>query len=442
MIEAAMYLALGFCIAGLVALAILPAFYRRAARLTEEALRAVNPGSYAEVRAFQDQERARHAVEMRRVELRLQHEREKATRHHSEATVLKSELETLRANHQAELSKLGNKLASRKSARKTLDLLSTENKALKTKLEEAERAVAESWSNHDRATRSGRPQSSPDADWKPATDAVALATITGLESEIATLKAKLAQAEPSAAHDIDHERTRTAKSRLADLETQLVDTESKYISAQAEVTRLSLQLDAANIEESELQKSLTGQLERLANENARHQAILKGKGREVARLEGQIDKLKKDLDAAPALTGLRQEFRQLAAQLPGSDAQDAAGKSSKAVGQTRRTSSGDDLKPRRQQRRPGARAKQKAADASAAQTPSGPAKTAAIADAAEALVSRIIASNRPAHSKAAAKSDHSETAQAAVAPPPQESDTKPRAPGKSETAKQKSKDVA
>ena len=112
MIEAAMYVALGFCTAGLIGLAILPAFYRRAARLTEEALRAVNPTSYAEVRAAQDQERARHAVELRRVEKRLDTEREKAAKFQLETSRTRAEIEALKKSHQDTISGLEAKIAA------------------------------------------------------------------------------------------------------------------------------------------------------------------------------------------------------------------------------------------------------------------------------------------------------------------------------------------
>ena len=110
-----MYVALGFCTAGLIGLAILPAFYRRAARLTEEALRAVNPTSYAEVRAAQDQERARHAVELRRVEKRLDSEREKAAKFQLETTRMRAEVEALKKSHQDTVSGLEAKIAAEAS---------------------------------------------------------------------------------------------------------------------------------------------------------------------------------------------------------------------------------------------------------------------------------------------------------------------------------------
>ncbi|WP_395176300.1 hypothetical protein [Roseibium alexandrii] len=401
MIEAAMYVALGFCTAGLICLAILPAFYRRAARLTEEALRAVNPSSYAEVRAAQDQARAQHAVDLRRVEQSLNAEREKAAKWHVDATRLKTEMAALEKSHEGEIANLKEELSAKASDEKSADMLSSEVAQLKQKLAEAEKALAESWSKK-QETGEDVPakgtQGEDTSDWLPATDTMALATITGLEAEVATLKARLARVEPSVAGELDAERTETARARLAELEAQLVDTEANFITAQAEVTRLSLQLDAADIKDSDLQKHLTEQLEALATENAQRLSQLKDKDRTVNRLTGEIKKLRQDLSATSALAQVRQDFRQLVAQVsadPADKKKAVAKPSPKTAGNSAPVSNtAGDMKPKRRTRRTSASAEKpntappptpKAAESSS---------TTDIANAAEALVSRIVASTR------------------------------------------------
>ncbi|MDN3720765.1 hypothetical protein QW131_19810 [Roseibium salinum] len=134
---------MGFCTAGLIGLAILPAFYRRAARLTEEALRAVNPSSYAEVRAAQDQARARHAVELRRVERQLDSEREKAAKFLLDASTMKAEIEQLKKKaHKDQVGELETKISEIEVDRQSIDLLSGEVKTLREKkLSEAEKGA-------------------------------------------------------------------------------------------------------------------------------------------------------------------------------------------------------------------------------------------------------------------------------------------------------------
>lgn len=392
-----MYIALGFCTAGLIALAILPAFYRRAARLTEEALRAVNPSSYSEVRAAQDQERARHAVELRRVETKLEAEREKAAKFQMEASRLTADIEANKKARETELQDLTLKLEAAENDQKAADLLTAEIESLKKKLQEAETALAKSWSEPKEAeTKASKTEEkvSEGSEWQPASDTMALATITGLEAEVATLKAKLAKYEPSVASELDTERSETAKSRLAGLEAQLVDTESKYIAAQAEVTRLSLQLDATDHKETDVQKRLQAELEEMSAENARQKAVLNSNDRELARLNSQMDKLRTDLSAVPQLAALRNDFQDLVTKVSGKIAQ-AAPQNPKTQLAMATAAQKDALKPKRRSRKTSEKTPELPPQEPVAPKTSSPtAKSANIASAADALVSRIVASNR------------------------------------------------
>jgi chromosome segregation ATPase len=71
MIEQLMIFALGFSAAALFALAILPAFWDRATRLTRRRLEAQMPVAPEQITAARDQLRAEFAVEQRRLEMRL-----------------------------------------------------------------------------------------------------------------------------------------------------------------------------------------------------------------------------------------------------------------------------------------------------------------------------------------------------------------------------------
>ena len=68
LIEQAIYFALGFLSAGLLALFFLPAFWRRAARLSARRIEMQLPMTMAEIAAERDQLRAGHAVRERRIE--------------------------------------------------------------------------------------------------------------------------------------------------------------------------------------------------------------------------------------------------------------------------------------------------------------------------------------------------------------------------------------
>ncbi|WP_422378222.1 hypothetical protein [Roseibium sp.] len=459
MIEAAMYVALGFCTASLIGLAILPAFYRRAARLTEEALRAVNPASYAEVRAAQDQERARYAVELTRVETRLDREREKAAGFHLEASRLRTEIEALQKSHQDAVAGLEAKLTAQDSEHHAVDMLSAEIKTLKEKLAESEKALAESWASTDdtsseEASSKDKDQDT-DNDWLPATDTMALATITGLEAEVATLKSKLAKYEPTVASEVEASLQHGTKSRLAELEAQLVDTESKYVTAQAEVTRLSLMLETAGVSDTAPDEQLEAQLKQLTAEISAQQTDLHAKQRKLDRLDGQNRKLRDDLSAAPELRQLREDFRTLSERISAAEAvsvkrvvKRTATKRKKAQdpGNTEAadiaaSSAPPKAKVNGGRSKPVQRTKKatvvNAAPAEPAPTPSpSPAKSADIASAAEALVSRIVASSR---------NNSEDTAKADAAPDTETGTSAKRATGsarKAKTANQKKQDVA
>jgi chromosome segregation ATPase len=71
-IENIMYFALGLLAAGLVALAIMPAVWRRAVRLTKKRIEAATPITMSEFRADKDQLRAEFALSTRRLEMNVE----------------------------------------------------------------------------------------------------------------------------------------------------------------------------------------------------------------------------------------------------------------------------------------------------------------------------------------------------------------------------------
>jgi chromosome segregation ATPase len=71
-IENIMYFALGLLAAGLVALAIMPAVWNRAVRLTKKRIEAATPITMAEFRADKDQLRAEFALSTRRLEMNVE----------------------------------------------------------------------------------------------------------------------------------------------------------------------------------------------------------------------------------------------------------------------------------------------------------------------------------------------------------------------------------
>ncbi len=101
MIESAMMFALGVFVSGLLALTFFGAYARRTRRVVERRLRARMSVGRAEIDAERDELRARHAVEVRRLEREIGHLRDQATASRLDGDVKEQELTGLRAEIEA-----------------------------------------------------------------------------------------------------------------------------------------------------------------------------------------------------------------------------------------------------------------------------------------------------------------------------------------------------
>src|SRR5512143_3820354 len=79
MIEPIMYFGIGFLVAALVGLVVIPLVHGRAVRLTMRRLEAATPLSMAEIQADKDQLRAEFAMSTRRLEMSVEQMKAKTT---------------------------------------------------------------------------------------------------------------------------------------------------------------------------------------------------------------------------------------------------------------------------------------------------------------------------------------------------------------------------
>ncbi len=79
MIEPVMYIGIGFLVAGLLVIGVIPLVHARAVRLTMRRLDALTPISRAEIQADKDQLRAEFAMAMSRVEMNVEQMKAKTT---------------------------------------------------------------------------------------------------------------------------------------------------------------------------------------------------------------------------------------------------------------------------------------------------------------------------------------------------------------------------
>src|SRR5512134_1873318 len=79
MIEPIMYFGIGFLVAALIGLVVVPLVHNRAVRLTMRRLEAATPLSMAEIQADKDQLRAEFAMSTRRLEMSVEQLKAKST---------------------------------------------------------------------------------------------------------------------------------------------------------------------------------------------------------------------------------------------------------------------------------------------------------------------------------------------------------------------------
>jgi chorismate mutase len=79
MIEPIMFVGIGFLVAGLLVIGVIPLVHARAERLTTRRLEALTPLSMAEIQADKDQLRAEFAMSTRRLEMSVEHLKAKTT---------------------------------------------------------------------------------------------------------------------------------------------------------------------------------------------------------------------------------------------------------------------------------------------------------------------------------------------------------------------------
>src|SRR5215469_4368593 len=79
MVEQIMYVGIGFLIAGLLVIGVIPLVHARAVRLTMRRVEALTPLSMAEIQADKDQLRAEFAMSMRRLEMSVEQMKAKTT---------------------------------------------------------------------------------------------------------------------------------------------------------------------------------------------------------------------------------------------------------------------------------------------------------------------------------------------------------------------------
>jgi chromosome segregation ATPase len=319
MIEAVMYVGLGFLAASLLALLTMPLIHARAVRLTLRRLEAATPLSMAEIQADKDQLRAEFAMSTRRLEISVEQLKSKTTSQLAElgkktdvinrlkrelgeqkATIfaleardkgLKEQLhatedelaaktnalyeaERTLADKQAQLSKLISELSGRGalSGNQQVEIISlrAQVEALKSQITELEREVREA--------EKRLAQEQRDA-------AAAAAELAAERGEVVRLGERIAQLERQLAAQVAE--AENLGERLSGLEARLAEEAERVAERERECEQLRLELRAVRQGETDVRQGL-------ATTDRRQSAATDALVAEKALLESQLDRAREE----------------------------------------------------------------------------------------------------------------------------------------------------
>jgi chromosome segregation ATPase len=266
MIEPIMFVGIGFLVAGLLVIGVIPLVHARAVRLTQRRLEAVTPMSMGEIRADKDQLRAEFAMSTQRLEISVEQMKAKTASQladigkKSEAVSrLKFELgEKTAALHALEAR--GNLLAEQ------LQSTEAERAAKAAALEKAERKLAATsaelskYTSHLHDTSLMADSQRVELIALQAQAEVLNGQIESYERETRELHDRLARdtaAAETASRKLAEERSKTGSlsERIAELERQLVAQTAEAENREQRVGELTSHLDEQARFVSELEKA-------------------------------------------------------------------------------------------------------------------------------------------------------------------------------------------
>jgi predicted RNase H-like nuclease (RuvC/YqgF family) len=332
-----MYLGIGFLIASLFGIALMPLVHGRAVRLTMRRLEAATPLSMAEIQADKDQLRAEFAMSTRRLEMSVEHMKAKTTSQLAELGKKTDAINRLKIELGDKTSTIFALEAHEKALKDQLKTTEQEYTVKTADLREAERLLADRQAELHKL--------SANLDEKSVTSDSQRIEIVALRTQIETLKDRVGDFEKevkltedrlqreqrearTASQELTEERTKVENlaSRVAELERQLIvqTTEAEILGRRvqelearaAEQSRLigerehdaeqlRAQIAAARATETHLRAELTETEQRHieATENLRAEQALREKELTQAQaqrtmLEGEIAAMKREAEAS------------------------------------------------------------------------------------------------------------------------------------------------
>jgi hypothetical protein len=217
MIEPIMYVGIGFLVASLLAIMLLPLVHKRAVRLTARRIEAATPMSIAEIQAEKDHMRAENAMAMRRLELLVEETRAKAAAQLADVGKRAETIHRLNTEVAAKNLAISRLESSEKSLQEQLQQTQTELSAKIRLLQETQRILAEK--------ESLLAHISPELDRQSGTADYQRIEIAALQTQIEDLKGHLAEFEKSIRHS--EERLARERNHAVAAAAELADARAK-----------------------------------------------------------------------------------------------------------------------------------------------------------------------------------------------------------------------
>jgi chromosome segregation ATPase len=271
MVEQIMYIGIGFLIAGLLVIGVIPLVHARAVRLTMRRMEALTPLSIAEIQADKDQLRAEFAMTMSRLEMNVEQMKAKTTNQLADLSRKSEAIGRLKLELGEKTAALFALEAKEKQLSDDLQTTQTELAAKTGALEEAERALA--------SARTELAQVTANFNDASVTSGSQRVEVVALRAQTEALKGQIDSYEKETKALWDHLNTKTAGLEAAN--QQLAEERSRADDLANRVAELDRQLTAQTAE-SEV---LGGRVQELA-------ARLDEQGRLVADREGPSQNLR------------------------------------------------------------------------------------------------------------------------------------------------------
>jgi chromosome segregation ATPase len=143
MVEPIMYVAIGFLVASLLAIMLLPLVHKRAVRLTTRRIEAATPLSIAEIQAEKDHLRAENAMAMRRLEMLVEETKAKAAAQFADIGKKAESLHRLKLEAEEKGAAIARLESSEKSLQEQLQQTQAELAAKTASLRETQKTLSE-----------------------------------------------------------------------------------------------------------------------------------------------------------------------------------------------------------------------------------------------------------------------------------------------------------